>query len=55
MLWLACAIAASTAVVGYLAALELNTSVAGMIATLSMVGYLGSIALTAPRPRCARS
>ncbi|MFZ9688242.1 MAG: metal ABC transporter permease [Phycisphaerales bacterium] len=55
MLWLACAIAASTAVVGYLAALELNTSAAGMIATLSMVGYLGSIALTAPRPRCARS
>ena len=55
MLWLACAIAASTAVVGYLAALELNTSAAGMIATLSMVGYLGSIALTAPRPRFARS
>ena len=55
MLWLACAIAASTAVVGYLAALELNTSAAGMIATLSMVGYLGSLALTAPRPRCARS
>jgi manganese/zinc/iron transport system permease protein len=55
MLWLACAIAASTAVVGYLAALELNTSAAGMIATLSMGGYLGSIALTAPRPRCARS
>lgn len=55
MLWLACAIAASTAVVGYLAALELNTSAAGMIATLSMVGYLGSIALTAPRPRFGRS
>lgn len=55
MLWLACAIAASTAVVGYLAALGLNTSAAGMIATLSMVGYLGSLALTAPRPRCARS
>ena len=43
MLWLASAIASATAIVGYLAALELNTSAAGMIATISMVGYVGSV------------
>lgn len=54
MLWLASAIAACTAVVGYVVALELDTSAAGMIATLSMVGYLASVGFTAPRPRFAR-
>jgi len=43
MLWLATAIASATAIVGYLVALELNTSAAGMIATISMVGYVGSV------------
>jgi manganese/zinc/iron transport system permease protein len=43
MLWLASAIASATAIVGYLAALELNSSAAGMIATISMVGYVGSV------------
>ncbi len=47
MLWLAAAIAAATAIVGCLAAIELNTSIAGMIATMSLVGYLGSVAAVA--------
>lgn len=44
MLWLAGAIAAATAVIGYLLALAFNTSAAGMIATVSLVGYVASVA-----------
>ncbi|MBM4115222.1 MAG: metal ABC transporter permease [Phycisphaerae bacterium] len=55
MLWLASAIAVSTAIVGYLAALELNTSAAGMIATMSMVGYLGSAGIVSARGALRRS
>lgn len=42
MLWLACAVAAASAVVGCLLAMELNTSVAGMIATVSGAAFLAS-------------
>ncbi len=48
MLWLACGIAASSAVVGYLLALEWNTSAAGMIATVSMTMFLVSV-VSSPR------
>jgi len=47
MLWLAAGIAAATAIVGTLAAIGFNTSAAGMIATVSMVGYVGSVAAVA--------
>jgi manganese/zinc/iron transport system permease protein len=47
MLWLAGAIATATAIIGYVLALELNTSAAGMIATMSLIGYLGSVAAVA--------
>lgn len=55
MLWLAAVIAALTAIVGYLAALELNTSAAGMIATISMVGYLGSAGIVSARSAWRRT
>ena len=45
----------SAAIVGYLAALELNTSAAGMIATMSMVGYLGSAGIVSARGALRRS
>jgi ABC-type Mn2+/Zn2+ transport system permease subunit len=55
MLWLAAAIAAATAIVGCLAAIELNTSAAGMIASIALVGYVGTAGIVSARGAMRRS